>query len=105
MNESSGRFSAILETFEHLGATVASSMEARVQKVRAGVRAEVRRAASALGLAIVAAAFTFAALAFGAVAILIAAWDTQPVLAAALIALGFAIFAVSAVLMARSCTR
>jgi len=105
MNDSSGRFSAILETFEHLGATVASNMESRVQRLRAGVRAEVRKAASALGLAIVAAAFTVAALTFGAVAILIAAWDTQPVLAAALIALGFAIIAIAAVLMLRGSTR
>ncbi len=105
MSDIGSRAAGLFEAFERLGATVSTGMETRLQRLRAAVREEVRRAASALGLAIVAAAFAFAALAFGAVAILIAAWDTQPVLAAALIALGFAVISIAAVLMLRSCTR
>ena len=95
----------ILEAMASLGTTVATSLEKRLERLRAAVRSEVRRAASAFALAIAAAALGFAALAFGAVAILIAAWDSNPVLAAALIALGFCLLAIIAVLLMRSCTR
>ena len=95
----------ILEAMGSLGATVATSLEKRLERLRAAVRSEIRRAASAFALAIAAAALGFAALAFGAVAILIAAWDSNPVLAAALIALGFCLLAIIAVLLMRSCTR
>jgi uncharacterized membrane protein YqjE len=97
--------SGVLEAIGHLGATVAGSVEKRLERLRAAIRQEVRRAASALALAIAAAALAFAALAFGAVAILIAAWDSNPVLAAALIALGFCLLAIIAVLLMRSRTR
>jgi uncharacterized membrane protein YqjE len=105
MSDFGSRLGGILSSIEQLGSMVAGNVETRLQRLRAAVRTEVQRAASALALAIVAAAFTFAALAFGAVAILIAAWDTYPVLAAALIALGFAIIAIVAVLMMRRCSR
>ena len=64
-----------------------------------------RRAAATVALAIAAVALGFAALAFGAVAILIASWNSNPVLAAALIALGFCLLAIIAVLLMRSGTR
>lgn len=97
--------SGILDAMAHLGGTLATTLEARAQRLRAGIRHEVRRAASTLALAIAAAALGVAALLFGAVAILIAAWDTHPVLAAALIALGFGMLAIVAVLVLRSNSR
>ena len=88
-----------------LGVAVATSLEKRLEQLRASVRAEVRRAATATALAIAAVALGFAALAFGAVAILIASWDSDPVLAAALIALGYGLLAIIAALLMRSCTQ
>jgi hypothetical protein len=95
----------ILEAMGQLGASVAGRVEGRMAQLRAAIRTEIRRAASALALAIVAALLSVATLTFGAVAILIAAWATHPVLAAALIALGFGMLAIVAVLLMRSSTR
>ena len=95
----------VIEAVGHLGATVATSLERRLGQLRAAVRKEVRCAAAAFAWAIAAATMGFAALAFGAVAILIAAWDSHPVLAASLIALGFCLLAIIAVLLMRSSTR
>ena len=95
----------ILEAMGQLGASVAGKVEGRMAQLREAIRTEVRRAASALALAIVAAMLSVATLIFGAVAILIAAWPTHPVLAAALIALGFGMLALAAVLLMRSSTR
>lgn len=95
----------LVETLARLGNVMAAGVESRVGRMRAALRAEVRRAASALALALLAALLGFATLAFGAVAILIAAWDTHPVLAAALVALGFGMLALAALLLMRSNTR
>ena len=105
MNVLGSGVSVILEAMTQLGATVGASLEKRLGRLRSAVRQEVRRAASAVALAIAAAALGFAALAFGAIAILIAAWDSHPVLAAALLALGFCLLAIIAVLLMRSRTR
>ena len=95
----------LLEAIGRIGATVGANLESRVGRLRAAIRAEVRRAASAFALALVAALLAFATLAFGAVAILIAAWDTHPVLAAAMIALAFGMLAIVALLLMRGNTR
>jgi predicted RND superfamily exporter protein len=95
----------LVEAVARLGSVLATGVESRVGRMRAAIRAEVRRAASALALAILAALLGFATLAFGAVAILIAAWDTHPVLAASLVALGFGMLAIVALLLMRSNTR
>lgn len=92
----------ILEAMLRLGSSVATTLETRMQRMRSAIRNEVQRAAATLALAIVAAALAVATLLFGAVAILIAAWDTHPVLAAALIAIGFGMMAISAALLMRS---
>lgn len=92
----------ILEAMLRLGGSVATTLETRMQRMRSAIRNEVQRAAATLALAIVAAALAVATLLFGAVAILIAAWDTHPVLAAALIAIGFGMMAISAALLMRS---
>ena len=65
----------------------------------------VRLIAASLALSILAGTCGFAALVFGAVAILIAAWSTHPVLAAAMIAVGFALVAMLAILLIRGNTR
>ncbi len=105
MNILGSAIAGVVEAVGHLGATVATSLERRLEQLRAAVRKEVRRAAAAFAWAIAAAALGFAALAFGAVAILIAAWASHPILAASLIALGFCLLAIIAVLLMRSSTR
>jgi hypothetical protein len=95
----------VLELIERLGAAAASYVAARLDGLRAAVRAEVRRAASATALAIVAALLVVAAVEFAALAILIAEWYTHPVLAAASIAAGFLLLAILAVVALRRCTR
>ncbi|MDE2218959.1 MAG: hypothetical protein KGL25_12465 [Gammaproteobacteria bacterium] len=95
----------VVAAMGQLGAAVAANLEQRLEQLRSAVRLEVRRAASTLALSIAAVALGFAALAFGAVAILIAAWNSNPVLAAALIALGFGLLAIIAVLLMRSGSR
>jgi uncharacterized membrane protein YqjE len=95
----------VVSAMGQLGAAVAANLENRLEQLRTAVQLEVRRAAATLALAIAAVALGFAALAFGAVAILIASWDSNPVLAAALIALGFCLLSIIAVLLMRSGTR
>jgi multidrug efflux pump subunit AcrB len=97
--------SGLLEAMGRLGANMATSMEARMQRLRAAVRTEVRFAASAFALALAAAAFAVIALFFGAAAIMMAAWNTHPIMAAALIAMAFTILAVVAALLLRGTTR
>lgn len=105
MNMLGSGIAGIVEALGHLGATVTSSLEKRLEQLRVAIRKEVRRAAAAFAWAVMAVALGFAALAFAAVAILLAAWHTNPVLAASLIALGFCLLAIIAVLLMRSCTR
>jgi O-antigen/teichoic acid export membrane protein len=95
----------LISAMGQLGAAVAANLERRLEQFRIEVRLEVHRAAATLALSIAAVALGFAALAFGAVAILIASWDSDPVLAAALIALGFCLLSIIAVLLMRSGTR
>ena len=95
----------VISAMGQLGAAVASNLEKRLEALRIAIRLEVRRAAATMALAIAAVAMGFAALAFGAVAILIASWNSNPVLAASLIALGFCLLSIIAVLLMRSGTR
>ena len=105
MNGIAGTVLGLLQSVSHIGEMLAASVDMRVRQLRDGMRAEVRRIAASLALSILAATCGFAALVFGAVAILIAAWSTHPVLAAALIAVGFALVAMLAVLLIRDNTR
>ena len=100
-----GTILGIVQSVGSIGDTLAASAEARLRNLRDAVRAEVRRISASLALSILAASCGFAALAFGAVAILIAAWSTHPVLAAAMIAVGFALVAMLAILLIRGNTR
>jgi len=101
----SGGGAILLELAERLGASAAGYLATRLQALRAAVRSEVRRAVTATALAIVAALLVVAAVEFAAAAILIAAWDTHPVLAAASIAAGFLLLAILAMVAMRRSTR
>ena len=99
------RASAVLATVGRLGTMLSGIVGERTSRLTNAFRAEVRRVASALALALVAAVFAIAAAGFAAVAVLAAMWDTHPVLGAGLLAGGFALLAVIAVLLVRSATR
>lgn len=95
----------LMKSMERLGAAAAGYVTARLGDLRSAVRAEVRRAATATALGIVAALLVVAAVEFAAVAIMIAQWYTHPVLAAASIATGFLLLAIIAIVAMRRCTR
>jgi fatty acid desaturase len=95
----------LMKSMERLGAAAAGYIAARLADLRATVRAEVRRAATATAFGIVAALLVVAAVEFAAIAILISQWYTHPVLAAASIAAGFLLLAIIAVVAMRRCTR
>ena len=100
-----GTILGLVQSVGNIGDTLAASVDSRLRNLRDAIRAEVRRIAASLALSILAASCGFAALVFGAVAILIAAWSTHPVLAAAMIAVGFALVAMLAILLIRGNTR
>jgi len=94
----------LLASIERLGAMLSDLVESRWHAAAAAVRMEVRRAvASAWG--IVAAVAAVFAMEFAAAAILIAAWNTHPVVAAVSIAAGFLLLALAAAWSVRRCTR
>jgi len=95
----------ILQSVGRIGDMLANSVDGRLRSLRAAIRAEARRLATALILSLLAALCGFAALVAGAAAILIANWATHPVLAASLIAGGFAVVALVAVVAIRGNTR
>jgi len=104
MRFSGSAASLLLDSIERIGASVGRLVEGKVVALRAAVRAEVRRAVSAAMWGVLAALLAFTALEFAAVTILIAAWDTHRVLAAGLIAAGFLLLAIVALLAMRSNT-
>ena len=105
MSGIAGTVLGLLQSVSHIGEMLSASVDARLRQLRDGVRAEVRRIAASIGLSILAASCGFAALVFGSVAILIAAWSTHPALAASLIAAGFALVSMLAILLIRGNTR
>jgi hypothetical protein len=105
MADLADRASAVLATVARLGTMLSGIVGERTSRLANAFRAEVRRVASALALALVAAVFAIAAAGFAAVAVLAALWDTHPVLGAGLLAGGFALLALIAVLLVRSATR
>jgi hypothetical protein len=105
MSGLAGTLLDMIQSVSRVGELVASGIDARVSQLRAALRAEVRRMASSLALALLAAACGFAAFVFGAIAILVASWDSHPALASALIGVGFALIAVLALFAVRAQTR
>jgi Mn2+/Fe2+ NRAMP family transporter len=100
-----GNILGLVQSVSNIGDTLASGVDARLRNLRDAVREETRRLSTSLALSILAATCSFAALTFGAIAILIATRDTHPVLAASLIAAGFALVALLAVLLIRGNSR
>jgi len=101
MSLSGSAFSVLLDSIEKIGASVGRLVDDKVRSLRAAVRSEVQRAASAILWGVLAALLAFTALEFAAVTILLAAWDTHRVLAAGLIAAGFLVLAMVAMLAMR----
>jgi uncharacterized membrane protein YqjE len=95
----------LLASIERLGAMLSDLVESRWRVAATAVRMEVRRAVAAVVWGIVAAVAAIFALEFAAAAILIAAWDTHPVVAAVSIAAGFLLLALTAAWAVRRCTR
>ena len=95
----------MLGTIGRLGSMLSGMVGERTSRLVTAVRLEVRRIASALALALVAAVFAIMAAAFTAVAVLAALWDTHPVLGAGILAGVFALLAIIAVLLMRNSTR
>jgi uncharacterized membrane protein YqjE len=95
----------LLASIERLGAMLSDLVESRWHAAAAAVRMEVRRAVAAIAWGIVAAVAAVFAMEFAAAAILIAAWNTHPVVAAVSIAAGFLVLALTAALAVRRCTR
>ena len=95
----------LLASIERLGAMLSDLVESRWHAAAAAVRMEVRRAVAAVAWGIVAAAAAVFAMEFAAAAILIAAWNTHPVVAAVSIAAGFLLLALAAAWSVRRCTR
>ena len=95
----------LMDSIENLGASLSDKVTTRLLALRAALRAEVRRTVSAAAWAAVAAALAIAGAGFAAAAVLIAAWDTHPVLAAGAIAAGLLVLALAAWLAMRRCTR
>jgi hypothetical protein len=73
----------------------------RAASIRAAWKQELRRTASALIYALVAAFFICSAAAWGAVALMMAFWETHRVLVAALLAGAFALLALIVLLLLR----
>jgi hypothetical protein len=99
------RVSTLLGSIGRLGSTLSGMIGARTASWASTFRLELRRVASTLALALVAAVFVIAAASFVAVAVLVAMWDTHPVLGASLVAGGFALLTIIAVLLLRNATR
>ena len=95
----------LLASIVRLGAMLGDLVESRWHAAAAALRAEVRRAVAAVAWGIVAAVAAIFALEFAAAAILIAAWNTHPVVAAVSIAAGFLLLALAAAWAVRRCTR
>lgn len=99
------RAAALLGTIGRLSGLLSGIIGERTARLVSAFRLEVRRVAATFALALVAAVFVIAATAFVAVAVLVAMWPAHPVLGASLVAGGFALLAVIAVLLMRNATR
>ena len=100
-----GTILGLVQSVGNIGDTLAAGIDSRLRNLRDAIRAEVRHLAASLAMSILAASCGFAALVFAAIAILIATWSTHPVLAASLIAVGFALVTMLAILVIRGNTR
>lgn len=98
MNTIASGVRELLESVSRIAGLLVAGADVRLGQLRVALREELRHVAAMLVLSILAGACAFAALVFGAMAILIASWSTHPALAASLIAAGFALVCLLAVL-------
>ena len=101
----SGAAMRLVATLMRVTGAFSQFVEDRAASVRATWKEELRRTASTLIFALVAAFFICSAVAWGAAALLMAFWETHRVLVASLLAGIFLLLAVIALLLLRRDTR
>lgn len=101
----SGAVVRLVATLLRLSGAFSTFVEDRAASMRATWKHELRRTASTLIYALVAAFFICSAAAWGAVALMMVFWDTHRVLVASLLAGAFVLLALGAVLLLRRDTR
>jgi hypothetical protein len=92
---------ALVRLLTRIGGVIGTIIDVRAAQVTAIERREVQRAASVFALAFTAAVFACAAAGFAAVAVLTALGEEHRVVGSTCIAVGFALLAALAVLLAR----
>jgi hypothetical protein len=100
-----GAIVRLLATLLRASGAFTSFVEDRAASIRAAWRQELRRAASTLIYALLATFFICSALAWGAVALMLAFWETHRVLVASLIGAAFLLLAVAVLLLLQRDTR
>lgn len=101
----SGAAMRLIATLMRLTGSFSHFVEDRAASVRATWKQELRRTASALVYALVAAFFICSAAAWGAFAVMMAFWETHRVLVASLLSGTFVLLAVIVLLLLRRDTR
>jgi hypothetical protein len=95
----------LMAAVRRLGMTLASVTEERLSRAAERYRLELRRVALVMALSLAAALLGVTALAFVALAVMLAFWSTHPVAAAASIAVVLAAISIAAGLFVRQHTR
>ncbi|MBK6674610.1 MAG: phage holin family protein [Proteobacteria bacterium] len=101
----SGAAMRLIATLMRLTGAFSHFVEDRAASLRASWKQELRRTASALVYALVAAFFICSAAAWGAFALMMAFWETHRVLVASLLSGAFLLLAVIVLLLLRRDTR
>src|SRR5579859_5890728 len=97
-----GQVPGIFDSLRQLLATFAGIVQTRIELLGTEVEEQLSRLVSILLWSIVALFLAFAAAVLTAVAVLVAFWDSNRILAAVLLAAGFTVFAVLAWLRVRT---
>jgi len=100
-----GAMMRLIATLLRLSGAVGNFVEDRVASLHAAWKQELRRTAATLIYALVAAFFLCSAAAWGALALMMAFWETHRVLVASLLAAAFLLLAVGVLLLLRRDTR
>jgi hypothetical protein len=101
----SGAVVRLLATLLRLSGAFSNFVEDRAASMRAAWKQELRRTASVLVYALVAAFSICSAAAWGAAALMMAFWETHRVLVASLLAGAFVLLALGVLLLLRRDTR
>ena len=97
-----GQAPGIFDSMRQLLATLAGIVQTRIELLGTEVEEQLARLSSILLWTIVALFLAFAAVVLTAVAVLVAFWDSNRILAAVLLAAGFSVLAVLAWLRVRA---